>query len=538
MTSILTQEELRREIIRLVDRFVDILKPCFGPDGHGSVFQYQDIQKKWRSAQTKNSNMLLGAIELEAGSVEALLYTLVHSNLVTEGSQDGVITAYILLQSMLQDGIHFVESGIDPLELRKGIDAGIQTAVQFVFQQTTPICELSQLWAVAKTAAGEKEIADFIVQAFSEVGLNGRITVEESQRTETVLDYTDAFELPYGYNSPEFHGDNGCPDMTLENPYLLITDMTISDFQDLLPVMQAVHSVRGQLVVLAPSVEGSALVGLIKNKRAGVLHSVCVDIKGLDYRRRDNLRDLAAYTGGTFITAELGMRLREVCSDHLGRANQVTVSTDRTIVSSGKGKAEDISKQIHEAEVMLRNSRTETEMERHRVRLSNLTGGTAVLRVGGTTELEMREKKLRFDKALTAAGAALEHGIVPGGGSIYLMATKAVLESAKRFDSQERQAGVKLVARALEAPMRQLADNAGISGSFLISKIKEMDPGVCFCIDTQEIGCARDHQIMDATAVVCQAIYQSGSLASSLLTLNGLCADTEPLVMPKKRKLL
>ena len=536
MTSMLTQTQLRKEIIQTVDKVADLLRPCLGPTGRNCAFHYQDIHKKWHDACTSSSDLLLDALELEPGSAQALIHSLVREGLITKAAQDGVATSYILLQAMLHEGARLIESGMEPMELKKGIEDGIHTAVQFVFNQTAPANEITQLWAVAKTASADDEIADWIARAFLKVGINGQITVEESKGVEVVLEHTNAFELPYGYNSPEFCAGGTQSEVTFPNPYLLMTDIVVSDFHDLLPVIQQVFSAHGQLAVLAPSVEGNALLGFIQNNRAGKFRSVCIDIKGLDYRRRDNLRDLAAYTGGTFITADLGMRLRDVRLEHLGRADEVTVSAQRILISGRRGTDEDISRQQHEAEVMLHNSRNETEAERHRTRISNLTGGIAVLRVGGPTELEMREKKLRFDKALTAAGAALEYGVVPGGGSIYLMASQAVRAQGDRLQDHERQAGIALVSRALEAPMRQLAENAGLPGNFWVNKIRDAGNGMCLCLDTQEITSAQEHRILDATAVVCHAICQAGSLAASLLTLDRLCAAPAPLRIPRKKR--
>ena len=517
--QILFGEDARRAMLRGVDALANTVKVTLGPKGRNVV-----LEKKFGSPLITNDGVTIAKeIELEDPfeNMGAQLVKEVATK-TNDVAGDGTTTATVLAQSMIREGLKNVTAGANPMAVKRGIEKAVKVAVDELKKIAKPIEGKQSIAQVAAISAGDTEVGELIAEAMEKVGKDGVITVEESKSIETELEVVEGMQFDRGYVSAYMVTDTDKMEAVLEDPYILITDKKISSIQDILPVLEKIVQTGKQLLIIAEDVEGEALATLIVNKLRGTFTCVAVKAPGFGDRRKAMLGDIATLTGGQVITEELGLELKSTTIEQLGRARQVRVSKENTIIVDGAGNKSDIEARIKQIKVQIEETTSEFDKEKLQERLAKLSGGVAVIKVGAATETEMKERKLRIEDALNATRAAVEEGIVSGGGTALINIYNAV--SAIEADGDEK-TGVNIVLRALEEPVRTIASNAGLEGSVVVERLKKEKVGVGFNAATGEWVNMIEAGIIDPVKVTRSALQNAASVAAMFLTTEATVAD-------------
>ncbi len=512
-------EEARRALERGVNKVADAVKVTLGPRGRNVV-----LDRKWGNPIiTKDGVTVAKEIELSDPweNMGAQLCREVASK-TNDVAGDGTTTATVLAQALVREGMRYVAAGGNPIALKRGIDLAVQKAVEAIKAHAVPISNHSQVEYVATIAGNDPEIGKIIAEAMDKVGKDGVITIEESKGTQTTLEVVEGMQFDRGYISPYFITDPERMEAVLENPLILIHEKKISSAQDLLPVLERVAQARRALLIIAEDVDGDALATLVVNKLRGVLQVAAVKAPGFGERRKAMLEDIAILTGGRFISEDLGIKLENVTLDMLGQAKKVVITKEDTTIIEGAGSQEAVLGRINQIKRLIETTESSYDREKLQERLAKLSGGVAVIKVGAATETELKEKKHRFEDALSATRAAVEEGIVPGGGKIFLLA-QAALEGLGN-DEDER-TGVKIVQRALEEPLRQIAENAGLEGSVIVEKVKSLGKEEGLDARTGEFVNLMQAGIIDPAKVSRAALENAASIAGLVLTTEAMVAE-------------
>ena len=519
--ELLFDEAARRALERGANAVANAVKVTLGPRGRNVV-----IEKKWGSPTiTKDGVTVAKEIELEDKfeNMGAQLVREVASK-TNDVAGDGTTTATVLAQAMVYEGLRYVAAGGAPLSLKRGIDKAVEAAVAALKANAIPVTDSA---AVAQVAAisgnNDPEIGQIIAEALDKVGKDGVITVEESKGRDTVLEFTEGMQFDKGYISPYFVTDPERMEAVLENPFILLFEKKISAAADLLPILEKLAQSRRPLLIIAEDVDGDALATLVVNKIRGILNVVAVKAPGFGDRRKAMMEDLAVLTGGQFVSDDLGIKLASIEFEMLGSAKKVTVTKDNTTIVEGVGTTEGVTGRIKQIRAQIENTDSNYDREKLQERLAKLAGGVAVIQVGASTETELKEKKHRFEDALSATRAAVEEGIVPGGGVAFLNVLSA-LDSVETEDKDE-EVGVNIVRRALESPLRTISENAGLEGSVVVNKVKELPKGQGFNALTEEYGDMVAFGVIDPVKVSRSALANAASIAGMILTTESLVAE-------------
>ena len=437
---------------------------------------------------------------------------------------DGTTTATVLAQAMIQEGMKNLAAGANPIVLRKGMKKATEAAVKAIADMSSKVNGKHQMARVAAISAGDEEVGNMVADAMEKVSADGVITIEESKTMKTELDLVEGMQFDRGYVSAYMCTDMEKMVAELDNPYILITDKKISNIQDILPLLESIVQSGSRLLIIAEDVEGEALTTLIVNKLRGTFNVVAVKAPGYGDRRKAMLEDIAILTGGKVISEEVGLDLKDTTLEDLGRAKSVKVEKENTVIVDGAGAKEDIQARIGQIKMQLENTTSEFDKEKLQERLAKLSGGVGVIRVGAATETEMKEAKLRLEDALAATRAAVEEGIICGGGSAYIHASKKVAALAATLSGDEK-TGAEIILKALEAPLYHIASNAGLEGPVIINKVYESEPGVGFDALNETYVNMVDAGIIDPVKVTRSALQNATSVASTLLTTESVVAD-------------
>ena len=524
MAKILVFDEAaRRALERGVNAVADAVKVTLGPRGRNVV-----LEKKFGSPTiTKDGVTVAKEIELEnhLENIGAQLLKEVASK-TNDVAGDGTTTATVLAQAIVREGLKNVAAGANPLALKRGIEKAVDAAVEKIKALAIPVEDRKAIEEVATISANDPDVGKLIADAMEKVGKEGIITVEESKSLETELKFVEGYQFDKGYISPYFITNPEAMEAVLEDAFILIVEKKVSNVRELLPILEQVAQTGKPLLLIAEDVEGEALATLVVNKLRGTLSVAAVKAPGFGDRRKEMLKDIAAVTGGTVISEELGFKLENATLSMLGRAERVRITKDETTIVGGKGKKEDIEARINAIKKELETTDSEYAKEKLQERLAKLAGGVAVIRVGAATETELKEKKHRFEDALNATRAAVEEGIVPGGGVALLRAIGAVEELLKKLDGDEA-TGAKIVRRALEEPARQIAENAGYEGSVIVQRIlsetKNLRLG--FNAATGEFVDMVEAGIVDPAKVTRSALQNAASIGALILTTEAVVAE-------------
>ncbi|MCQ2527507.1 MAG: chaperonin GroEL [Saccharofermentans sp.] len=514
-------EDARKALEAGVNKVANTVKVTLGPKGRNVV-----LDKKYGAPLITNDGVSIAKeIELEDRyeNAGAQLVKEVASK-TNDVAGDGTTTATLLAQAIIREGMKNVAAGANPIIIRKGISMAVDSAVESILASAKKVDGSKDIARVGAISAADDQIGQYIAEAMEKVTTDGVITVEESKSMNTELDVVEGMQFDKGYVSPYMATDMDKMEAVLEDPYILITDKKITNIQDILPVLEPIAQSGAKLLIIAEDIEGDALATLILNKLRGSFTCVAVKAPGYGDRRKAMIEDIAILTGGQVITSDLGRELKDTTLDMLGRAHQVKVTKDNTVIADGAGATEDIKARANQIRKQAEETTSEFDREKLLERLAKLSGGVAVIKVGAATETEMKEKKLRIEDALAATKAAVEEGIVPGGGTAYINAIPAV---AKLLDSTEGdvKTGVKIILRALEEPVRQIADNAGLDGSVIAEKVKTADAGVGYDALNDKLVNMVEVGIVDPAKVTRSALQNAASVASTLLTTEAVVAD-------------
>ncbi|MBP5348979.1 MAG: chaperonin GroEL [Clostridia bacterium] len=514
--------EARDALLRGVDKLADTVKITLGPKGRNVV-----LDKKYGSPLIINDGVTIAKeIELEdaAENMGAQLVREVATK-TNDAAGDGTTTATLLAQTLIREGMKNVTAGANPMVLRKGIQKAVDAAVAELKKNSKKVSGTEDIARVGTISAGDAVIGQLIADAMEKVTSDGVITVEESKSAETYSEVVEGMQFDRGYLSPYMATDTDKMEAVLDDAYILITDKKISNIQDLLPLLEQIVQAGKKLLIVAEDVEGEALTTLVLNKLRGVFTCVAVKAPGFGDRRKEMLRDIATLTGGEVITDELGLDLKETTVAQLGRARQVKVNKENTIIVDGAGDSDAIKARVAQIRQAIETTTSDFDREKLQERLAKLAGGVAVIKVGAATETEMKEKKLRIEDALNATKAAVEEGIVAGGGTAFINVIPAVEKLIPDAEGDEK-TGIKLVMKALEAPVRQIADNAGLDGAVILDRVKASGKvGFGFdaynekYVDMLEVG------IVDPTKVTRSALQNAASIASTVLTTEAVVAN-------------
>ncbi|MBQ9979538.1 MAG: chaperonin GroEL [Oscillospiraceae bacterium] len=521
-------EEARAALLSGVDQLADTVKVTLGPKGCNVV-----LDKKFGFPLVTNDGVTI-AKEIDLDDP----FENMGAQLIREASTktndvvgDGTTTATILAQAMVREGLKNVTAGANPMFLKKGMAAAVAVAVESIKENSKAVDGSKDIARVGTISSADSDIGEKIAGAMEKVSKDGVITVEEGKTAETICEVVEGMQFDRGYVSPYMMTDPDKMEAVLDDAYILITDKKISNIQDILPVLEPLVQNGKKLMIIAEDIDGDALTTLILNKLRGTFNCVCVKAPGYGDRRKEMLRDIAILTGGTVISSELGMELREATMDMLGRAGQVKANKDSTIIVNGMGSQEAIADRIAQIRTEIANSTSEYDQEKLQERLAKLSGGVAVIRVGAATEIEMREKKLRIEDALNATKAAVEEGIVAGGGVAYVNAIAKVTDLLETTEGDEK-TGVMTVIKALQAPLRQIAVNAGKDGGVVLQKVLDSGKvGYGYNAATDEYCDMLETGIVDPTKVTRSALENAASVAAMILTTESLVTDKpEPAV--------
>ncbi|MCL6611624.1 MAG: chaperonin GroEL [Peptococcaceae bacterium] len=524
--EIIFGEQARRAMERGVNTLADAVKVTLGPKGRNVV-----LEKKFGSPNIVNDGVTI-AKEIDLPdpfeNMGAQLVREVASK-TNDVAGDGTTTATLLAQAIVREGMKNVAAGANPMLLKRGIEKAVDRVVEKVKSLAKPIEGKEAIAQVASISANDIAIGELISDAMEKVGKNGVITVEESKGIGTTLEVVEGMNFDRGYISPYMITDSDKMEAVLEDPYILITDKKVSAVADILPILEKVAQSGKSLVIIAEDVEGEALATLVLNKLRGTLKCAAVKAPGFGDRRKAMLQDIAVLTGGTVVSEEVGLKLENAAIDMCGRASRVRIKKEETIIVGGQGKQEEIDKRVAAIKVQIEETTSDYDREKLQERLAKLAGGVAVIKVGAATETEMKDKKLRVEDALNATRAAVEEGIVPGGGTAYIQAIKALDEVSPA--NPDEKVGIDIIRRALEEPLRQIAYNAGMEGSVVVEKVKSSEPGVGFNALTGEYCKMMEKGIIDPVKVTRSALQNAASIAAMILTTETLVAEK-----PEKKK--
>ncbi len=513
--------EARKALEAGVNQLADTVRVTLGPKGRNVV-----LSKSYGSPLITNDGVTIAKdIELEDAfeNMGAQIVKEVATK-TNDVAGDGTTTATVLAQAMINEGMKNLAAGANPIVLRKGMKKACDAAVASISEMSEKITGKEQIAKVASISAGDEEVGQMVADATEKVSNDGVITIEESKSMKTELDLVEGMQFDRGYVSAYLATDMEKMVAELDNPYILITDKKISNVQDILPVLEQIMQSGAKLLIIAEDVEGEALTTIILNKLRGTFQVCAVKAPGYGDRRKEMLQDIAVLTGGKVITEELGYDLKETQLTDLGRAKSVKVTKETTVIVDGYGAKEDITGRVNVIKSQLEETTSEFDKEKLQERLAKLAGGVAVIRVGAATETEMKEAKLRMEDALNATRAAVEEGIISGGGSAYIHAAKKVAELADTLEGDEK-TGAKVVLKAMEAPLYHIAANAGLEGSVIINKVRESAAGVGFGAYKEEYVNMIDAGIIDPVKVTRTALQNATSVASTLLTTESVVAD-------------
>lgn len=525
-------EESRRKLLAGVDKLADTVKITLGPKGRNVL-----IEKSYGSPLITNDGVSIAKeVELE-DQVENMGAQLVKevATKTNDVAGDGTTTATLLTQAIVREGFKNVTAGANPMVLKRGIDGAVEAAVDYLKNSAKKVDDKESIAQVASVSAGDQEIGRLISEAMDKVGKDGVITVEESKSLGTTLDVVEGMQFDRGYLSPYMAANSEKMEAVLDHPYILLTDKKISNIQEIVPLLEDIMKSGSKLLIVADDVEGEALATLVVNKLRGTLDVVAVKAPGFGDRRKAMMEDIAILTGGTVISEELGYELKEATLDMLGRAETVKVNKDHTVIVNGNGSRTEIKERIDSIRAEADETTSDFDREKLQERLAKLAGGVAVINAGAATETELKDKKLRLEDALNATRAAVEEGIVSGGGVALIGAIPAVTEYADSLEGDMR-TGAKIVERALEEPVRQIAENAGFEGSVVVSKVKESPEGIGFNAASDEYVNMIDAGIVDPVKVTRSALQNAASVSGMLLTteagITEIKEDTPAPAMP------
>ena len=513
--------EARKALEAGVNQLADTVRVTLGPKGRNVV-----LSKSYGTPLITNDGVTIAKdIELEDAfeNMGAQIVKEVATK-TNDVAGDGTTTATVLAQAMINEGMKNLAAGANPIVLRKGMKKACDMAVDAILNMSETISGKEQIARVASISAGDDEVGQMVADAMEKVSNDGVITIEESKSMKTELDLVEGMQFDRGYVSAYMATDMEKMVAELDNPYILITDKKISNIQEILPVLEQIVQSGSKLLIIAEDIEGEALTTLIVNKLRGTFQVVAVKAPGYGDRRKDMLQDIAILTGGKVISEELGYDLKETTLQDLGRAKSAKITKDNTVIVDGMGSKEDIAGRVNVIKTQLEETTSEFDKEKLQERLAKLAGGVAVIRVGAATETEMKEAKLRMEDALNATRAAVEEGIISGGGSAYIHAAKKVAELVATLEGDEK-TGAKVVLKAMEAPLYHIAANAGLEGAVIINKIKESEIGVGFDAYNETYVNMIEAGIIDPVKVTRSALQNATSVASTLLTTESVVAD-------------
>ena len=517
--QILFSEEARHALERGVNALADAVKITLGPKGRNVV-----LDKKYGSPTITNDGVTI-AKEIELEDPYENMGAQLAKEVATKTNDiagDGTTTATLLAQAMVREGLKNVAAGANPMILKKGIAKAVDTIVKEIKKVSKSVESKEDITHVASNSAADEEIGALIAEAMEKVGKDGVITVEESQGIGTSLEVVEGMQFDRGYISPYMVTDSDRMEAVLEEPFILLTDKKISLIKDLLPILEKVMQRGKPLLIVAEDVEGEAMATLVLNKLRGVLNVAAVKAPGFGDRRKDMLSDMAIVTGGQVISEEVGLTLENATVEMLGTARQVRITKEETTIVDGHGDQQEIKNRINQIKLQIEDTTSDYDREKLQERLAKLAGGVAVIQVGAATETEMKERKHRIEDALSATRAAVEEGIVPGGG-VTLLQLASVLD--KLEDTGDVATGIQIVRKAIAEPVRQIANNAGVEGSVIVEKVKELEFGVGFNALTGEFGKMLDYGIVDPAKVTRSALQNAASIAAMLLTTECLVSD-------------
>ncbi len=513
--------EARAALEAGVNKLADTVRVTLGPKGRNVV-----LDKTYGTPLITNDGVTIAKeIELEDAfeNMGAQLVKEVATK-TNDAAGDGTTTATVLAQAMVAEGMKNLAAGANPIIMRKGMKQATDCAVEAIRKMSTKVKGKEQIARVAAISAGDDEVGNMVADAMEKVSNNGVITIEESKTMKTELDLVEGMQFDRGYISAYMCTDMDKMEANLDTPYILITDKKISNIQEILPILEQIVQSGSRLLIIAEDVEGEALTTLIVNKLRGTFNVVAVKAPGYGDRRKEMLKDIAILTGGQVISEELGLDLKEVTMDQLGKAKSVKVQKENTIIVDGAGKQKDIKARVAQIQHQIEETTSDFDKEKLQERLAKLSGGVAVIRVGAATETEMKEAKLRMEDALAATRAAVEEGVIAGGGSAYIHAAKQVAKMAEDLEGDIR-TGANIVLKALEAPLAHIAGNAGLEGSVIINKVKESKAGVGFDALKEEYVDMIAAGILDPAKVTRSALQNATSVASTLLTTESVVAN-------------
>ncbi len=527
--EIIFGEEARRALERGVNKLADTVKVTLGPKGRNVV-----LDKKFGSPLITNDGVTI-AKDIELDNAFENMGAALIKEVATKTNDiagDGTTTATLLAQAFVREGMRNVAAGANPMVIKKGIAKAVDTAVEAIAQNSQKISGPNDIARVAAVSSGDDTIGELIADAMGKVSADGVITVEESKTAETYSEVVEGMQFDRGYITPYMVTDTEKMEAVLDDAYILICDKKISNIQEILPLLEQVVQGGKKLLIIAEDVEGEALSTLIVNRLRGTFICVAVKAPGFGDRRKEMLKDIAILTGGSVISEELGLELKETTIDMLGRAGQVKVTKENTIIVNGKGDSKEIKDRVAQIRAQIETTTSDFDREKLQERLAKLSGGVAVIKVGAATETEMKEKKLRIEDALNATRAAVEEGIVAGGGVAYVNAIPAVEKLVAKVEGDEK-TGVRIVMKALEEPVRQIASNAGIDGSVVFEKIKSSRKvGYGFDAASETYGDMIKAGIVDPTKVNRSALQNASSIAAMILTTESLVADKKEPTPP------
>ncbi len=506
--------EAREALLAGVDKLADVVRVTLGPKGRNVV-----LEKSYGAPTITNDGVTIAKeIELEDGfeNMGAQLIKEVASK-TNDVAGDGTTTATVLAQAMVHEGMRNLAAGANPIILKKGMQKATDAAVDALQAMSKPVDGKAQIARVAAVSSGDEEVGEMVADAMEKVSKDGVITIEESKTMQTELDLVEGMQFDRGYISAYMATDMDKMEAVLEDPYILITDKKISTIQDILPLLESIVKMGARLLIIAEDVEGEALTTLIVNKLRGTFNVVAVKAPGYGERRKAMLEDIAILTGGTVISSDLGLELKDAGLEMLGRAKSVKVSKENTVIVDGQGDTAALNARQAQIKKQIEETTSSFDKEKLQERLAKLAGGVAVIRVGAATETEMKEAKYRMEDALNATRAAVEEGIIAGGGSAYIHATKDVQKVAAALEGDEK-TGANIVLKALEAPLFQIAANAGLNGSVIINKVYEAEPGIGFDAYDEKYVNMVEAGILDPAKVTRTALQNATSVASSFLT--------------------
>ena len=514
-------EDARKSLLEGVNKLADTVKVTLGPKGRHVV-----LDKSFGAPLITNDGVTIAKeIELE-DKFENMGARLVKevSTKTNDVAGDGTTTATVLAQSMIKEGVRNVAAGSDPMAIKRGIDKAVNTAVEGLKEISSTVNGKEDIARVASISANNEEIGNLIADAMEKVSKDGVITIEESKTSNTELNVVEGMQFDKGYLSPYMATDTEKMEAVLDNPYILITDKKISNIQEILPLLESLMQESGKLLIICDDMEGEALSTLILNKLRGVLNVVAVKAPGFGDKRKAMLEDIAVLTGGEVITSDLGLELKDTTIAQLGKAKQVKVQKENTIIVDGAGDKQQIADRVGQIKAQINETQSDYDKEQLQERLAKIAGGVAVIGVGAATEVEMKDKKLRIEDALSATKAAVEEGIVSGGGTALINVIPKVSKLVDTLENGEK-LGAQIVLKALEEPVKQIAVNAGLEPAVIVNKVKESEAGIGFDAANEQYVDMKKVGIVDPTKVTRSALQNAASIASMVLTTESLVTD-------------